>query len=433
MRQQNNNNRGERSSSRWSGYIWLIICALLLLGWIITHRIVVTQEETHSSENQQLKELYLQTKNLFREIAGINSSSILPTLPSYPDMIDEVNEEKWKKCSSELKTIKDELNYCKSFVEQKKNIVSTPPISSSDDKWLVIGIPTVARIHDEPYLLRTLESIAQQLPTDPDDILYSKVLIIVVNMQVNAHADRTHKVFEEAKIKYTTGEHAHLSSSFLFTELKKEEIIPDPIPNRNQHNDLGNANVPGFLVRRQTRNIVSVMRKSFNKGKYYLFSEDDMILCHQGLFAIQYLLRKANEYHPNWLAIRTSYGMNGIFMHNKDLETFSKYLLKHQARRPPDHLVVEWYAGETPEAKEYRGKRANIGFKWNLFDHLGVISTLRSQKASAMPRCYEMLVEPVVFQVEAYNPHECPHEDIWPCKNIQHKKIPLIDWSNVRG
>lgn len=40
-------------------------------------------------------------------------------------------------------------------------------------------------------------------------------------------------------------------------------------------------------------------------------------------------------------------------------------------RRPPDHLVVEYYAGETKAAKDYKGERANIGFKYNIFNHLG--------------------------------------------------------------
>ena len=45
-----------------------------------------------------------------------------------------------------------------------------------------------------------------------------------------------------------------------------------------------------------------------------------MVLCEHGIFATTYLLRKANEYGANWFAIRASFGMNGIFMQDRDLE-----------------------------------------------------------------------------------------------------------------
>ena len=137
---------------------------------------------------------------------------------------------------------------------------------------------------------------------------------------------------------------------------------------------------------------------------------------------------QAENYHPDFLAIRASYGMNGIFMHGKDLSTFAEYLLKRQTRRPPDHLVVEWFAGETAEANEYKRGRANIGFRFNLFDHRGYTSTLRSTKSGKFPRCYEELVEPVVFQVEAFNSKACPRDDVWPC-NVATKELSRVDWS----
>lgn len=51
-----------------------------------------------------------------------------------------------------------------------------------------------------------------------------------------------------------------------------------------------------------------------------------------GLHAISYLLHKSSLYHPNWLAIRASYGMNGVFMKDTDLAFFSEYLIKNQVR-----------------------------------------------------------------------------------------------------
>lgn len=127
-------------------------------------------------------------------------------------------------------------------------------------------------------------------------------------------------------------------------------------------------------------------------------------------------------------------------MHYKDLPEFHDYLLSRQVDRPPDHIVVEWYAGESKRSAAYKGKRANIGFRYNIFNHIGVVSTLREAKQTTFPVCYEGVIlmiyfaklfesqiflsclpglfEPTVFQVEAFNPRQCPKDDIWPCHKL---------------
>ena len=116
----------------------------------------------------------------------------------------------------------------------------------------------------------------------------------------------------------------------------------------------------------------------------------------------------------------------------KDIVPFSDYLLRHQARRPPDHLVVEWFAGERPESRDYKGTRVSIGFKWNMFDHKGKTSTLRSAAQVGFPTCYAPLVEPVVFSVEAYNQRQCPQDDMSPCEAPDGAAPALIDWSQFQ-
>ena len=281
------------------------------------------------------------------------------------------------------------------------------------EKWLVIGIPTVQRSNNEDYLLQTLRAMSEQLPIDTSDILFGKILILVVNVQDNPSA---HSRYYEAKKEF----HSHQNPRSMYFEFH-DSAGPDnnPMPGSN---DKGTPNKPGARVRRQTRDIAKVVKLAINKAQYYLFSEDDMVLCPSGLTTMQYMLSKASLYHPDWLAIRASYGMNGIVMRNKDLEEFSNYMIENQKRRPPDHLVVEWYAGETPRSKEYKRNRANIGFRYNIFNHLGIVSTLRASQSPSYLTCYEELVEPTVFAVEAFNLRQCPGDDIWPCQHIEKEK-----------
>lgn len=305
-------------------------------------------------------------------------------------------------------------------------IPEKPMINTNDTKWLVIGIPTVPRPNNEDYLIQSLHRIAEQLPSDPSNVLYNNVLISVVNV----HDDKTsHLRYYEAKSIFTSKEYPK-SIYFHFDTLSHEEQLLDPKQGTNSQNDMGNPNIPGYRVRKQSRNLVSVIRKVSHYGRYYLFLEDDMEFCPYGFIAIQNLLDKASQYHPNWLAIRASYGMNGIFIRREDVNVFGDYLLKHQMRRPPDHLVVEWYAGESEEARVYKENRVNIGYRYNIFNHIGYTSTLRAQKQVAFPTCYEHLLEPTVFHVEAFKLDQCLLDDIWPC-NVQHATKKYIHWENI--
>lgn len=418
-------------------------------------------DETHKLLKEVLRSNITLSRDALRELKllDVDSNFVRSDLQELTKQLDRL-EDGFARCTKERYEANTQLEVChlhesklREQLQRSGHISSHPPAtptlhapdvtnaavsaaaaaaaaigtaSVAGDKWLVIGIPTVARQHEERYLLQSLQTLATQLPTDPSNLLYHKVLIHVVNLQANADPRRQHRVFYEARDAYSNPANP-LSAYFQFSEITADEILPDPKPSANAQNDPGNANKPGFLVRRQTRNIVTVMRRNFHRGSYYLFLEDDMEFCPNGLLAISYLLNKADRYHPQWLAIRASYGMNGIFMRDRDLQVFADYLLKHQARRPPDHLVVEWYAGETAESKEHKKNRANIGFKYNIFNHIGTVSTLRSQKQKGFPGCYELLLVPTVFEVEAYNPRQCKTDDLWPC-NVPNADKHTIKW-----
>jgi len=49
----------------------------------------------------------------------------------------------------------------------------------------------------------------------------------------------------------------------------------------------------------------------------------------------------------------------------------------------------------------------------------------------SFPVCYEPLGQPVLFEVEAFKPHICPDDDLWPCSPPEGMHIPTIDWGKM--
>lgn len=272
-----------------------------------------------------------------------------------------------------------------------------PCTEATAQNWLAIGIPTVPRAHGEDYLVQTLNSLTREMPMESSHPSYGRIVAFIVSMD-----GRDHPVFDHAKAIYTSSVYAkHLR---FITDVNHTY---DPLNGQRDH---GSQNTPGWKVRKQTRDLVTLLRLVNGAAEYILLMEDDMQLCPYGLIASEYILARSSYYNPHWLAIRASFGMNGIFIHNADVQHLLQYLWEHQARRPPDHLIVEWYAGEqvssrdsstrageTVQSAKYRGSRQHVGFRYNILHHIGKVSTLRLQtRAPEMPTCYDELLPPVV-------------------------------------
>ena len=115
--------------------------------------------------------------------------------------------------------------------------------------------------------------------------------------------------------------------------------------------------------------------------------------------------------------MRVSFGLNGAIVRMADVPALRSYYEEHVARRPPDHMTVEWFAGERPQSAATKRGRAHVAFRYNVLEHFGRSSSLRDKEAPHYARCYATLNTNVVFEVEAFNEPACPDEEtlIWPC------------------
>ncbi|CAM9350622.1 unnamed protein product, partial [Hapterophycus canaliculatus] len=98
-------------------------------------------------------------------------------------------------------------------------------------------------------------------------------------------------------------------------------------------------------------------------------------------------------------------------------------------------LQVEWFAGETPASLEFKGSRKHMAFRYNVFEHLGSVSTLRGKISPEYPKCFEELTTVTLFEVESFDFQGCPEEDMSPCDVPADAKrgFPQIMWQDLYG
>ena len=287
--------------------------------------------------------------------------------------------------------------------------------------WLLVGVTTFPRPGGVSYLNATLSSLMDELPDSLGDPLGPANVQVLV---MNGAGEGAHPGFEAARAAFAQGKGG---AYVRFRELPAPCV--DPTPDAAPVDDLNNPqNVPGQEVRAQSCHLASLLEASSALSQHYLFLEDDFETCGHALRTVHYALNKASLRAPDWLALRFSYGMNGIVLRSSDLPSLAAYLRKHLTRLPPDLLWREWAIAGGESMRTAKPARRLYTYRQNVWAHTGVVSTFAVRPLRrAWPACYAPMA--AVWSLvarEQFDGAHCAQEDISPCGQLLHAQR---DWA----
>ena len=291
--------------------------------------------------------------------------------------------------------------------------------------WLVIGIPTVPRKED--YLERTLEALLKELPDVGEDQTNQtqsqnnkkKIKVVVMN-----NSPGNHTQYYRLKYRWTMNAKTSIDKAKHYLEFVENPKHCDWHPELSDPDDMNNPlNIPGHQVRQQSCDLLSMIEHNFSKRNFsfahYLFMEDDFITCANMVHIISYLIGKVERLDPDWLAIRLSFGMNGILMKALDLLAFKHVLQQGLTQLPPDLIYQEWL-----EQMQREENRTQYIYEHNLLDHIGSVSSFSFKRPERpeWPGCFQPLAAVWSFAlIEKFDLQKCRHSDISPCSDMNHE------------
>jgi hypothetical protein len=192
----------------------------------------------------------------------------------YREEIKTLKKENKKLKKNNFKNQKIEKNDCK-IKENKENIIeeNIKENKIEEKKWLIIGIPTVPRTGDPDYLLKTLNAIDKSITKEKEDPFFNKIKIVIIN-----HKPKQHKIFNTAKEKYKK------NKSFEFIERESLKMEKKE-----------SSKYTPEKVMRQTLDVIDLLKEVKYKSNYFLFMEDDFLLCSNGVKSIYHLISKVHK------------------------------------------------------------------------------------------------------------------------------------------
>ena len=220
-----------------------------------------------------------------------------------------------------------------------RSISSSSTSSSSSNQgagpWLRFALVSIARRDGADYLLRSLYAIFEQMPEEPSHPFRAGTDVVVVN---NNEPPEQHRVFYDASTRYA-------GRARFLTKAAIDPPLECPSRRRSKVKP---------AVQKQSCDLVSAFGALLGvtpRARHVMLLEDDWLLCPHGLSAALYAVDKAYAYDPRWIALRVSYGFNGVVVKQGDLDSLAHHLATHYSRRPPDHLLFEWFSGERPDTR----------------------------------------------------------------------------------
>lgn len=170
---------------------------------------------------------------------------------------------------------------------------------------------------------------------------------------------------------------------------------------------------------KQSRDVASAAEAALSNYDFHyaLLLEDDWIPC-KGLFSSLMLALEAarRTFGSDVMAVRVSYGLNGVLIPRDPLSSFADFVRQRAGRIPPDHALTRW--------AQQRGKL--VTFRHNQFVHVGAQSSIGNSGQRWNTACYELLFDWLEIESEAFQIDACGHDVISPCspKAEDAKKNP---------